>query len=189
MITTKEEYKYYLECDKRARFGNKDVGWLDKYKKGSLWKYNVCLRRLEYCMGRKNFASIILKVFYRAKLNKLSEKTGWSVPPNVAGPGLLIVHRETVVVSPKASIGSNCRIHACVNIGAWKDEAPTIGDNVYIGPGVKMFGGISIASNIAIGANAVVNQDFDEEGISIGGIPAKKISDKGSPYTELGVYS
>ena len=39
---------------------------------------------------------------------------------------------------------------------------------------------MEIADNIAIGANSVVNKSFIEEGITIGGIPAKKISDKGS---------
>ena len=43
-----------------------------------------------------------------------------------------------------------------------------------------MFGKIHIADNIVIGANAVVNKDFKEPGISIGGIPAKKISNRDS---------
>ncbi|HEY3363291.1 MAG TPA: hypothetical protein VGK06_16105 [Methanosarcina sp.] len=55
-----------------------------------------------------------------------------------------------------------------------------MGNNVYIGPGAKIFGNIVIADNIAIGANSVVNKSFYERGISIAGIPAKKINTKGT---------
>lgn len=81
-------------------------------------------------------------------------------------------------------MGANCRLHVCVNIGMAADTreegAPHIGDNVYIGPGAKIFGPIEIADDIVVGANAVVNKSFLEKGITIGGIPARKISDKGS---------
>ena len=74
-------------------------------------------------------------------------------------------------------------LHVCVNIGteAGKStDAPTIGDNCYIGPGVKMFGKIVIGDNVAIGANAVVNKSFPEGNATLGGIPAKVISQKSS---------
>jgi serine O-acetyltransferase len=87
------------------------------------------------------------------------------------------------VVNEYAKIGANCRIHVCVSIGTkagYSDKAPTIGNNVYIGPGAKLFGPIYISDGIAIGANCVVNKSIYERNITIGGIPAKKISDKGS---------
>lgn len=69
-----------------------------------------------------------------------------------------------------------------VNIGTQagdKDLAPTLGNNIYIAPGAKLFGKIIIEDNIAIGANSVVNKDFLEKNISIAGVPARKISNKG----------
>ena len=120
------------------------------------------------------------------KLNKLSIKLGFTIPLNVFGPGLSIAHRGTIVVNGNANIGANCRIHTCVNIGTqagYEGRAPKIGNNVYIGPGAKIFGPIEIADSIAIGANSVVNKSFKEPGITIAGIPAKRISDKNS--TEL----
>lgn len=112
----------------------------------------------------------------------MSVSLGFSIPLNVFGPGLSIAHRGTIIVNKNAHIGENCRIHACTNIGSNRESnlAPKIGDNVYIGPGVKIFGDISIADNIAIGANSVVNKSFYEKGISIAGAPAKKINEKGS---------
>lgn len=82
-------------------------------------------------------------------------------------------------------LGAFCDIHQGVNIGqhgADQHDVPTIGDNVWIGPGAKIFGRITIASRCAIGANAVVNRSFTDEDISIAGIPAKKVGDKGNPY-------
>lgn len=91
------------------------------------------------------------------------------------------MHRGTIVVNDKAQIGANCRLHVCVNIGEHRGCAPRIGDNVYIGPGAKIFGDIEIADNIQIGANAVVNKSFTTPGISIGGVPAKRLrSNSGS---------
>ncbi len=113
----------------------------------------------------------------------MSTKLGFTIPLNVFGPGLSIAHRGTIVVNTATRVGANCRLHACVNIGTkagYEDVAPKIGDNVYIGPGAKIFGEIEIANGIAIGANAVVNRSFLEPNVSIAGVPAKKISDKGS---------
>ncbi len=80
-------------------------------------------------------------------------------------------------------MGSNCRLHVCVNIGAAagkSTDAPIVGDNCYIAPGVKMFGRIVIRPNVAIGANAVVTKSFPEGNVTIAGIPAKVISQKTS---------
>ena len=185
MIKNKEDYKYYLHCDEIARWGH-EVSRITKWKKGDLWRYNVYLRKSELAINRDNFIDRIKNIYYKFKLEKYSRRTGWSIHPNTFGPGLLVVHRGTVVVNKNARIGENCRVHVCVNIGDWNGGSPVIGDNVYIGPGVKIFGGVEIASNIAIGANAVVNKSFTESGISIAGVPAVKISDKGNKYDELG---
>lgn len=111
----------------------------------------------------------------------MSIHLGFSIPLNVFGPGLCIAHRGTIVINKDVRIGENCRIHVCTNIGSNRDDisAPQIGNNVYIGPGAKIFGNITIADNIAIGANSVVNKSFYEKGISIAGVPAKKINNKG----------
>ena len=55
---------------------------------------------------------------------------------------------------------------------------PTIGDNVYIAPGVKIFGDIKIGNNVAIGANCVVTKDIPDSSVVVG-IPGKVISQEG----------
>jgi len=97
----------------------------------------------------------------------------------VFGPGLSIAHYGTIIINKGTKVGANCRLHACVNIGTeagYGHKAPVIGDNCYIGPGVKMYGNIQIPDGTAIGANAVVNKTLKEQNTAIAGIPAKKIS-------------
>ena len=45
---------------------------------------------------------------------------------------------------------------------------------------IGIIGDITIADDIAIGANALVCKDFLTPGITIAGVPAKKISEKNS---------
>lgn len=103
---------------------------------------------------------------------RLSYILGFTIHKNCFGPGLNIKHYGSVVVNPHTRIGKNCIIHSCVNIGETNGKAPVIGDNVYIGPGVKMFGNIRIGNNVTIGANAVVNKSFEQDNITLVGVPA-----------------
>lgn len=152
---------------------------------GELWKYLIVLRYYEYYANchKSYFDRVKLSIF--SKLHHyLGIKLGYSIPPNVFGPGLKLNHYGTIVVNPNARIGKFCDIHVDVNIGQnyGPEDVPTIGDNVWIGPGVKIFGKIHIADGIMIGANSVVNRSFDEPNITIAGIPARKIKDQGNPY-------
>ncbi len=99
------------------------------------------------------------------------------------GWGFYIGHAGGIVVHPDAVIGANCNISQGVTIGeGGRAEArgvPRIGDRVYIAPGAKVFGKITIGNDVAIGANAVVNKDVPDSAV-VGGVPAKIISMKGS---------
>lgn len=126
----------------------------------------------------------LLGRYYYWRLIRLGYKLGLSIPPNVFGPGLRINHHGLIIVNPGAKVGAFCDIHQGVNIGTNFDEGsvPEIGSNVWIGPGVKIFGKIKIADGIAIGANSVVNKSFLEPNITIAGVPAKRIKHQGNPY-------
>ncbi len=180
MIQSRKDYLYYLEADRLS------LGITRKtptFVGDEVWKFQRLLRKVEYYKNcRKDFFSKIYLFYLKWKFHNLSIQLGYHIEPNVCGPGLAL-HWHLVGIHGAAQIGANCLIQSGVNIGTKAGESsavPKIGDNVYIGPGVKIFGDITIADGIAIGANAVVNKSFTEPGISIGGIPAKKISDKGS---------
>ena len=67
-----------------------------------------------------------------------------------------------IIVSHNAVIGKNCTIFHQVTIGEGRCGAPVIGDNVLIGAGAKVIGGIRIGSNVRIGAGCVVMQDVPD---------------------------
>ena len=56
------------------------------------------------------------------------------------------------------------------------------GDEIYIAPGAKILENVQIADHVIIGANAVISKNITEANTSWGGIPAKKISDKGFEF-------
>lgn len=88
------------------------------------------------------------------------------------GGGLYIAHPIGTVVAPKR-IGKNCSIIASVTIGMRNEWAfPSIGDNVFIGAGARVLGGIHIGDQAVIGANAVVIHDVPA-GFTAVGIPAR----------------
>lgn len=181
MIKTKSELAYFLEAD-RIALGRRKKDLLTKitnfFSPDYVWMFQIALRELEYM--HNNNKSIFVKYLTLRKFNKLSIKLGFSIPINVFGPGLSIAHYGTIIINTGAKIGANCRLHACVNIGTeagFADKAPTIGNYVYIGPGAKIFGDITIADGVMIGANSVVNKTFNEPNIIIAGVPAKKIKD------------
>lgn len=101
------------------------------------------------------------------------------IPINTCDVGLSIAHVGPIVINSKAKIGKNCRIYVGVNIGEGSRRVPTIGDNVFIGPGCKIFNEIMIADGCKIGANTVVNKSFNIENSIVAGIPARllKIDD------------
>lgn len=98
-------------------------------------------------------------------------KLGFSIPINVFNKGLSIAHYGSIVVNSKAVIGENCRIQENVTIGATGGsiKAPQLGNNIFIGSGARIIGDITVADNIAIGANAVVTKSFTENDITLGG--------------------
>ncbi|WP_084128839.1 serine O-acetyltransferase [Demequina sp. NBRC 110055] len=121
----------------------------------------------------------LLVVVARARVAIASLRTGITLGPNVAGPGLGIAHHGSVVVNAHARIGSFVRIHSATNIGTDGTGAPVIGSRVYIGPGAVIYGPVHVGDGAVIGANAVVNKDVPP-GVTVAGAPAKVISQRGS---------
>lgn len=183
MINNKNDYLEYLEKDKIANSKkNKKLKIIHFLGFGeAIWVFLFLLRKLEYIKNCKKglFWKFYFKFLYLI-FTRHSMKLGFSIPLNTLGKGICLPHRGTIVINSKAKIGNFCKIHVCTNIGGHDGGVPNIGNKVYIAPGAKIFGDIRIADKIVIGANAVVNKSFLEEGITIGGIPAKKISDKSS---------
>ena len=178
MIHSKRDYLYYLKCDKIALGRTKKrPGLLD-----DIWKYERLMRKLEYYTNCKSKLWQLYTVYLQYRYITLGAKNGYEIPINTIGPGLALTHRGTIVINNQAKIGANCKINVCVNIGTRgkeQQEVPIIGDNVYIGPGSKIFGAIEIGNDVAIGANSVVNKN-SESHVTVAGVPAKCINHNGS---------
>lgn len=78
-----------------------------------------------------------------------------------------------IFISGGTRLGKNVVIFQHVTIGSntlkdsKKTGAPIIGENVYIGAGAKLIGGIIIGNNCRIGANAVVYQDMPANSVAV----------------------
>lgn len=177
MISNKSEYLKYLYEDKKAL----GVNGLKAYLFCPIWKFQRLLRKLEYYKNcKRGFFSKIYCYFLSYKFISMSIKLGFSIYPNCFDYGLNIAHYGDIVVNGNAKIGKYCRIHSGVCIGEINGVSPRIYDRVYIGPGVKILGNVTIFNDNAIAANSVVLNTFNQEGVTLGGIPAKVISNKGS---------
>ena len=189
MINNKADFESYLLADRLANSIEICESVIFKIKRfvspDYIFIFLKLLRRLEYIKNCKQ--GIWYKLVYNYYLyffRKLSLKLSFSIPLNVFGPGLSIPHYGTIIVNPAAKIGRNCRLHVGVNIGSsgGSNLAPKLGDNVYIGPGVILFGDIKITDNVTIAANATVNRSIEVENTIIGGTPAKILKNNTSVW-------
>ena len=139
-----------------------------------LWHYVKMLRKTEYYY---NIGNKLLYEFYQRRKNKEGAKLGISIFHNCFEEGLKLHHYGSIIVNSHARIGKNAQLHGnnCIgNKGEDKMfEAPNIGDNLDLGVGASILGGIRIASNVTVGANSVVIKDCLDEGNVLIGIPAK----------------
>lgn len=139
-------------------------------------KFQRLLRKLEFVMAKPQtpLTKISIAVM-KFRLQSQGVKLGFTIPPNVFGPGLSIAHWGTITVNPHAKVGANCRIHQNVTIGSSKGKSPQIGDNCFIGAGAVIVGGITLGNDVKIGANSVVTRSFPD-GATLVGIPAVNVA-------------
>lgn len=179
MIQSKVDLVRYLESDRIAlnRKTKKPHFFGDE-----IWRFQIALRKFEYYSNVSVFGGAFFRLYWHLQHKFWGLLLGFTIPINVIDEGLCLYHYGYVVIGNYAKIGKWCEIHAGVNIGQNKspEETPEIGDCCFIGPGAKLFGKIKLGNNIAIGANSVVNKSFEENNITIAGIPAKKIKDGGN---------
>jgi len=99
------------------------------------------------------------------------------------GAGFVLMHPVGVVINGGVKGGQKIVIESGVVIGAARNgfpvEVPVLGNNVFIGSGAKILGGITIGNDAIIGANAVVLNNVPN-GVTVVGIPAKIVARKDS---------
>ena len=93
------------------------------------------------------------------------------------GPGFVLIHSDGVVINSAVRGGADVRLEHAVTIGAEKNASPVLGDDVFIGAGAKILGGVRIGSHVRIGANAVVVDDVPDD-VTVAGVPARVVREK-----------
>lgn len=120
--------------------------------------------------------------------NRTLSKSGADIVPSARiGAGFVLKHPAGVVIGGRSEIGANCTILQGVTIGEnypndSSHENPTIGENVTICAGAKVFGRIDVGNNATIGANAVVRESIPRRSTAVG-VPARVIASVNSHST------
>jgi serine O-acetyltransferase len=91
------------------------------------------------------------------------------------GEEFVLVHSLGVVINTNVKGGCRILIEHEVTIGAEKGLVPTLGNDVFIGAGAKILGGVRIGNGAKIGANAVVLDDVPDAATVVG-VPARVVA-------------
>ncbi|MDM8520061.1 serine O-acetyltransferase [Anaerolineales bacterium HSG6] len=105
--------------------------------------------------------------------------TGIEIHPGATiGPNFFIDHGMGVVIGETSEVGRNVILYHGVTLGGTSlskgKRHPTLGDNVVVGAGAKILGGITIGHNSRIGANAVVVKPVPPNSVVVG-VPGEVI--------------
>jgi serine O-acetyltransferase len=110
------------------------------------------------------------------------------------GKRLFIDHGIGVVIGETAIIGDDVTLYHGVTLGGIAPGSmpqgrrhPTIEDNVIIGAGAQVLGGITVGKSARVGANAVVVKDVPP-GVTVVGIPAQVVAARGATKPDFAPY-
>lgn len=101
------------------------------------------------------------------------------------GPGLFFPHTQGTVIGAW-QIGANATIFQGVTLGAKEvdfsyreDGRPSVGNDVTIGSGAKVLGGVSLGNGVRVGANSVVLASIPADTLAVGA-PARPVQKQGA---------
>ena len=177
-IRTKAQLKEWLavEYERFPVHGRRWISYLFQISEGAiLHRHTKLLRTTEYHI---NTGHTLRAAWYHMRLMRLQNCYGLHVPVNCFGKGLTIFHLYPILMNGNVTVGEYCRIMPGVKIvgdDTPEDHAPVLGNHVTLGAGCIVVGGVELADGITVGAGAVVTKSFPEPGITIAGVPAKKL--------------
>jgi serine O-acetyltransferase len=118
--------------------------------------------------------------------------TGIEIHPAAKiGRRLIIDHGMGVVIGETAEVGDDVYLYHQVTLGGTSSARgkrhPTLGNNVIVGAGAKILGGITVGDNARVGANAVVVGPVAAN-TTVVGIPARPVLRKPARKTQFDAY-
>lgn len=138
--------------------------FIQHYNHDKYWKY----RSIVIDPNRGGTLSDMYRLWYIKRadaFNNASMGTHRNFGAQFATPPHLPHGLNGIVISHNVKIGRNCRIYHQVTIGETNSGAPVIGDDVVIGAGVKIVGGVNIGNRAKIGAGCVIMSDIPDDSI------------------------
>lgn len=182
MINTRNDLKRIIKIEKRLYLtsGSSLESRVCSENSCFIYAFQKWLRRTEYHHNNSGVYHKIMYVLCRRRKNILGRKLGIEIWDNTFDDGLQIYHAGNIVINGMSRVGKNCKLHGsnCIGNNGKTLDSPVIGDNVRIGVGARVIGGVVIADNVTIAAGAVVVDSFEQEGVTIGGVPARIIKEK-----------
>lgn len=192
MIKTKNELKEWLRYEKELYTAVKKIdriiAILCRDYSLQIWRFVRCLRISEFHLNNSSVKTSqhTIKAFYhniafllrRFQRNRLGMKCSIEIFENSFDKGLCILHcTGGILVNGYARVGKDCFLHGnnCIGNKNSNDCVPEIGNNVDIGYGATIIGGVRIGDNTVIAAGAVVVDSFPSGNVVIGGCPARVI--------------
>ncbi len=177
-ITSKKQLHFVLKADYLMNRGKLGPSLVDRVKNIFFPDYIMVflssMRKVSYYNYKSGFFYKVLFIYYYFKYRKMKFKLGFNIGYNTLGYGAIIPHHGTIVIGSSNRIGNFAVLHTSTCI---TDNGKIIGDGLYLSTGVKITSKIILGNNISIGANSLVNKNFEEDNILIGGMPAKKIKE------------
>jgi serine O-acetyltransferase len=141
-----------------------DVSWRRRevlavaFDRPGVWAV-VEYRLRQWVAGRPRAQRLALKPLTVLTRKLVEAVTGISIHASAQiGPGFYVGHFGSVIVGGGVRAGENLSISQDVTIG-WHRGSPVLGNQVFLAPGAKAFGPITIGDHVAVGANAVVHRD------------------------------
>lgn len=105
--------------------------------------------------------------------NWVRSRLGIELPRNARiGPGLRIDHFGGILINSQVTVGKNLTLNQGTLLGQTDTGFPCLGDNVALGVGARIIGGITIGSNVLVGCGAVVTRSTPDNAV-LAGVPAR----------------
>lgn len=184
VIVTKADLREYLQADRNAQHisDNFIVRRMNR-----IYKLKTLLRKCEYHANNKdkNLWHKIAYLIQYMRFRCIERSCCSEIGLNVFGKGLVIWHPERIIINPNARVGEHCSISSGVVIAQAHDKSPVIGNDVELMIDSAVLGGIVVADHVRIGAKALVLKDIDEPNTTWGGVPAKKLNNRGTIETPV----
>lgn len=107
-INSKAELKDWLKYELKRYGGGNRFRFILVSERDVIKRHQVLLRKTEYHI---NTHHKIRTALYKIRLNRMQNKYGLHIPPNVCSRGLKIMHLGSILLNGRCEVGEDCVFH------------------------------------------------------------------------------